>query len=367
MTKTAAPLLEDDSSIAIAGTIHFLAAEFGNQLGDQVNAKLSPMLPNWFTLLKAERLRQGQPAYDSFRDTRFLLKEALAEAGVVDKAIVAFGTEWRDTAIYLRNRLNLWFHNSLAPNLVSFEQIVGSLAKLAALSQLDLAQNLADSLERAKAIASGEYVQAKPSATLVTTAADKMFFDELAKKQAEIVKRPPVGSPWLGAKATRNIKISKSLKDVTENGVSIKSLLGTNAEDVVTEWLRYYPRGGDARIAEDGAVMGHNKGQWYLIGYISNTPTKPKQQLQGFALPYEYIFTGNDVRDLMSNKLLSNDAKDDVRSLLASLKTSLSEGDLFNATAYGEIFVQGEDGETQVIGHVNKDTWFKGHLPDAQA
>ena len=367
LTDQKGPLLESTDSIAIAGTIHVLAAEFGNQLGDQVNDKLSPLLPNWFALLKAENLRQGLPTYDSFRDTRFLLKEALAETGVVDKAVTGYGPEWRDTANYLRNRLNLWFHNSLAPNIVTFEQIVGALAKLAALSKLEFAPHLAKSLERAQSLASGEYSPTQKAPGIPTTAIDKKFVDALEKKQAEIIKRPPVGSPWLGPKATRNIKISQALRDVTENGVSIKSLLGENPDAVITDWLRYYPRGGEARIADDGAVMGHNKGQWYLIGYISDKPTKKKRELQGFALPYEYMFTGTDVRDLISNKLLSVDAKDDVKALLTIVKESLKEGDLFNATAYGEIFVQGENAEPHIIAIVNKDGWFKGHLPDAQA
>lgn len=357
-------LIETADEVSIAGTIHAYARIFGTELGEQVNKKLSQNAsPNWFSTLKQDRKAANLVTYDDYRDPRFLLKEAMDDEGIVHFGIPNFDSEWKLLAATLRRKLNAWFHGSLEPNLETFVQLVEGFRFLAERSKLPIAADLMSNVNRARAIQAGLYIPNVTSELPNASPEDKEFAERLKKKKEEIVKRPPVGSEWLGAKGTRKIVISKVLRDVTENGVSIKSQLGDDPDEVITSWLRYYPKGGEAKVADDGAVMGYRMGQAYLIGWLNNSVAEDHSSIRGFALPYEYIFTGSDVRDLVSGKLLSSDAIESTTHLFGVLNSALAEGDFLSITPYGEILKLGESKESEVLAIAHKDIWFRGHLP----
>lgn len=357
-------LLEVADEVLIAGTIHAYSRIFGTQLGEQVNETLSAKAsPSWFATLRQDRKAANLVAYDDYRDPRFLLKEALDDEGIVHYGIENFDQEWKVVAATLRRKLNAWFHGSLEPNLATFIQLVEGLRFLADRSRLPIANDLMANVNRARAIQAGDYVSRKAAPVPDVAPDDKEFAERLKAKKQEIIKRPPIGSEWLGPKGTRRIVISKVLRDVTENGVSIKSQLGPDPDEVVTSWLRYYPKGGEAKVADDGAVMGYSMGQAYLIGWLNVEKNETSNEVKGFALPYEYIFTGSDVRDLVSGKLLSTDTSEPVNGLFESLKSALAEGDFLAITPYGEILKQNESAEPEIVGVAHKNIWFRGHLP----
>lgn len=357
-------LIEAEDEVVIAGTIHSYARIFGSELGEQVNAKLSQKgSPAWFATLRQSRKDAGLVVYDDYRDPRFLLKEALDDDGIVHFGINNFDPEWKLVAAKLRRKLNSWFHGSLEPNLDTLLQLLEGMRFLAEKSNLPVASNILANVNRARAIEAGIYKPARPAANPEVTEEDKAFAEKLKSKKDEIIKRPPVGSEWLGAKGTRKIVISKVLHDVTENGVSIKNQLGDDPDEVVKSWLRYYPNGGEAKVADDGAVMGYSRGQAYLIGWLNAEQELASSDLKGFALPYEYIFTGNDVRDVVSGKLLSASALESTTQLLAKIKDVSLEGDFLSITPYGEILRQDEASEPLIVAVAHKNIWFSGHLP----
>lgn len=358
-------LLVGEDEVAIAGTIHAFAKRFGQELGELIDADLSARASaTWFAALTKARREAGLVTYDDFHDSRFLLKEALYEDGIIHFAIPSFDAEWKITASALRRRLNSWSHGSLDANLQTFLQITEAFLFLSERSGLAIANELKASVNRARAIQAGLYKSISSQQKIETTAHDEKFIASLAAKKAEISKRPPIGSEWQGEKGTRRILISKQLNDVTEDGISIRDQLGDDPDGVIEAWLRYSPLGGEAKVADDGAVMGFRKGQAYLIGWLGEAKKlKPKKALQGFALPYEYLFTNNNVRDLASGKLLSMDAVENTSDVIRSLANHLNEGDFFNATAYGELFVEPENSEPIIVTTVHKNIWFKGHLP----
>ncbi len=357
-------LLEVPDEVLIAGTIHAYARIFGAQLGEQVNETLSAKAsPSWFATLRQDRKAANLVAYDDYRDPRFLLKEALDDEGIVHYGIENFDKEWKIVAATLRRKLNAWFHGSLEPNLATFIQLVEGFRFLADRSKLPIANDLMANVNRARAIQSGDYVSRKAAPVSDVAPDDKEFAQRLMAKKEEIIKRPPIGSEWLGPKGNRRIVISKVLRDVTENGASIKSQLGPDPDEVVTSWLRYYPKGGEAKVADDGAVMGYSMGQAYLIGWLSVEKNETSNEVKGFALPFEYIFTGSDVRDIVSGKLLSTDATEPVTELIASLKSAFAEGDFLTITPYGEILKQNDSAEPEVVCVAHKNIWFEGHLP----
>lgn len=357
-------LIETADEVTIAGTIHAYARIFGSELGEQVNTKLfTNASPNWFSTLKQARKAANLVTYDDYRDPRFLLKEAMDDEGLVHYGILNFDSNWKVVAATLRRKLNAWFHGSLEPSLTTFLELVEGMRFLAEQSKLPVAQDLVANVNRARAIQSGAYSASAGAEEPVVTKEDKDFAEKLKAKKKAIEKRPPVGSEWLGSKGTRKIVISKILHDVTENGISIKSQLGSDPDEVITSWLRYYPLGGEAKVADDGAVMGYKKGQAYLIGWLTSPETESVTEVKGFALPYEYIFTGADVRDIVSGKLLSQNTLESTAPLLGALANKLTEGEFLSITAYGEILKQSDSLETEIIAQVHKNIWFVGHLP----
>lgn len=365
MTTDKYVLLESADEIAIAGTIHYFVRRFGQELGEQVDLKLKTKAsPNWFLALKQARKAAGLPTYDDVHDPRFLLKECLDDDGIVHFGINGFDSEWKLNAAVLRRKLNSWFHGSLEPNLTTFIPLVELLNNLAERSKLAVSINLNAALIRARSIEAGHYIPTLPQKSVPQNLQDSEFIEKLKAKKAAIVKRPPIGSEWTGAKGTRKIVISKVMNDVTENGNSIKNQLGPDPDEVIKSWLRYYPLGGEAKVADDGAVMGFKLGQAYLIGWLGESPaTSSSNAFQGFVLPHEYIFTRNDVRDLTTGKLLSVDANEGTTGIIQELANKLDEGEIFSATPYGELVLSNDEGEPRLLTRVHKDIWFKGHLP----
>lgn len=371
---TVGPLLESEDEIAIAGGIFYFARLFGRELSQVIDTHYAEIAPDWFSRIKMNRLQNAEPNYDDPADVRFLLAEAVGERSAVGDAIPQFDIRWRNQADALRKKLNNWFHNSLEPNIDTYLLLIGMIRELSAQSGLPLTQSIVAAEQRAKAIKSKAYEPAvhTPATTATPSPALAPEDADAAKRVVEkvklIEKRPPIGGEWSGPHGTRKIRISRQTRDVTENGISIRNLLGKDPDAVIEAWLRYLPerQSGEALIADDGAVMAFKRGQAYLIGWLGEEPKHDGSNttsLQGFALPYSYIFTGADVRDLVSNKFLSKSAAEPTRQLIAELNRNLAEGQVFEATEYGELFLSDESGVPKVLATVHKGIWFPGHLP----
>lgn len=367
-------LLESEDEIAIAGGIFYFARLFGRELSQVIDAHYAEIAPDWFSRIKLNRLQNAEPNYDDPTDVRFLLSEAVGARSAVGDAIPKFDLRWRNQADALRKKLNNWFHNSLEPNIDTYLLLIGMIRELAAQSGLSLTQSIVAAEQRARAIKAKSYVPAAPSVAMAATSSPSLVPEDAAaakkvvEKVKSIEKRPPIGGEWTGPHGTRKIRISRQTREVTENGVSIRSLLGSDPDAVVEAWLRYLPehQSGEARIADDGAVMAFKRGQAYLIGWLGEEPkpeVAPSGGLQGFALPYSYIFTGTDVREMASNSLLSKSAAEPTKNLIAELAKHLASEQMFEATEYGELFVSDENGVPEVLATVHKGVWFPGHLP----
>lgn len=366
-------LLEGDDEIAIAGGIFYFARLFGRQLADAISEHYAGSAPDWFKQIKLDRQRNGEPTYDDPADPRFLLSEVAGLRAGVPDAIPKFDNRWKNQADALRRKLNNWFHNSLEPNLATYIAIVGMIRELSAQSALPLTKSAVQAEQRAKAILAKAYAPAAilptPSVAIATVSAeDASATRRMIDKVKSIEKRPPIGGEWTGEPGHRRIRISRQTRDVTENGVSIRSQLGSDPEGVVDSWLRYIPerQSGEALIADDGAVMAFRKGQAYLIGWLGGEPEpmQPAQGiLQGFALPYSYIFTGDDVREVTSNKYLSRSAPEKTKNLISQLGEHLEAEQMFEATQYGELFKTDAEGNPELLATAHKGIWFPGHLP----
>jgi hypothetical protein len=265
--------------------------------------------------------------------------------------------------------MNKWSHFSVAPTIPNLLAVFETIHRVASLSKMALADDLIKGIERIKSVLAGEFKfvdsESDNSSQVaeITDSEARDYAERIASKIEEIEKRPPVGSIWTGAKGTRKIAINKALRDVTENGVSIRSSLGPDADAVVSQWLRYYPMGGEAKVAADGAVMGFRQGTPYLIGWIGiqqEEETLPK----GFFLDHDFEFTGTDVRDVQSGELLSKAAREPIDWLLDELAKAVPIGSVFNVTTYGQIVFEDFSGEFRKVANVHKDIWFPAQLPE---
>ena len=358
------PLLESDSEIEVAGLYFHAVRIFGKSLGTAVDAKFkSKNAPDWFEIVKSARKKEKGSVYDDPFDPRFLIKEAVIPNSPVAMVIPGFGPEWRENAYKLRRQINKWSHFAIAPNIQNLISVFETLHAASTMSNLPIADDFRSSLERLNDLESGSWSpKSKTGVAEIIDADVKTFTEKFAEKMVSIEKRPPIGSVWTGAKGARKIVIHKALNDVTENGVSIKTSLLPNADEVLTRWLRYYPMGGEARVAPDGAVMGFRKGTPYLIGWLG-VQQEEVSEPQGFFLDHEFEFIGTDIRDVQTGMLLSKVSREPIDWLLDDLATGMPIESVFNVTTYGQIVFEDESGEIRIVTNTHKDIWFPGQLP----
>lgn len=360
------PLLTSDSEVEIAGVYFASVKHFGMSLGGAIDKVfVSKGAPDWFQLIREARLKEQRSAvYDDPNDPRFLLKEAVIPNSPLTLAIHGYDSSWKDKAFKLRNQINKWSHFSTSPTIPNLISVFESMLFIATSSGLDIHNDLEKGLQRMKAILLGQWQPTSlPGPSVLDSDEEaRKYADELAKKVAAIEKRPPIGSPWTGDKGTRKIVINKALRDVTENGISIRQSLGPNAEEIVSKWLRYFPAGGEAKVAPDGAVMGFKKGTPYLIGWLGESPASEPEPT-GFYLDHDFEYLGTDIRDIQSQELLSVMAIEPIGWLLDELAQKIPIGSVFNVTNYGHVVFENANGEEIRISVVHKDVWFPGQLP----
>jgi hypothetical protein len=362
---TSLPLLETESEVEIAGLYFHAVRQLGTSLGSVIDAKFREKdAADWFDVIREARLKQKAPVYDDPFDPRFLIKEAVIPGSPVALAIPGFGTEWRESAFKLKGQINKWSHFSVSPTVQNLILVFETIYKVASLSGLDIKSDFALSLDRLRQISDGRWTKT-PSTSLIESINDRdaeQYARDLAKKLETMEKRPPVGSAWTGDIGTRKIVIHKALRDVTENGVSIRTSLLPNAEEVISRWLRYYPMGGEASVAADGAVMGYIKGTAHLIGWLGTQQEDEKDPL-GFFLEHDYEFTGTDVLDIESGQMLTKVATEPVDWIIKALAVGVPMDSTFNVTTYGQIIFYDENGLAHKIADIHNAVWFPGHLP----
>lgn len=360
------PLLSSDSEVEIAGVYFSSVKVFGESLGKSIDdVFVRKGASDWFRIIREVRIKEQKSAvYDDPFDPRFLLKEAVIPNSPLPLAIQGYGTIWREMAFKLRDQINKWSHFSTLPTIPNLIAVFESMHLISSLSKLEIRFELEASLQRMYAIIEGRWVAQKNTVgTADATDSDaKKYAEKVAQKIEEIGKRPPVGSVWTGEKGTRRIVINKSLRDVTESGISIRESLGANSEEIVSQWLRYFPAGGEARVASDGAVMAFKKGTPYLIGWLDGK-SKTDEEPSGFFLDDDYEFLGTDIRDVQSRELLSIMAKEPIDWLLKKISVKIPIGSFFNVTNYGVVVFENANGEFENIAEVHKDQWFPGQLP----
>ena len=355
-------LISGDDVSDVAGTVFEMSRKFGQELGNIVNLSfLGQGNTDWFKDLRTLRKNQGKTVYDDPLDIRFLLKEAGEFGSPVQEAIPGYSCDWKEEGHALRKKLNSWNHGSLEPDLNTLEDIITLMSSLAHYSSLPILSNCAAQLQRITDLRNG-WRPTTPAPTEPQAPEVAKFVSEAKEKKKRMFARPPVGAVWNGPIGERSIELNKGLRDALDNGKSVAHEI-KGGKEKVREWLRYFPQGGEVRVASDGAVMGYVKGVPILIGYFGDEPDVNPDDIRGYYLPHDYQFTGDDVIDLQTNKSLLDSAEENSGDLILELRSHITSGTVLNVTTYGDVVVEPQDNEDAIrVTRVHKGIWFPGHL-----
>jgi hypothetical protein len=303
--------------------------------------------------------------YNSANDLRFVLNEATQHDSQIWHLIPNMNLMWVNAADNLRKKLNQLHHQQLRPDLNTLFQITSLFQQVTEGPGLEVASWARAVKSRVQSILARTFEVPKvPTPEPEKPAAVKQIEKEYETVKKEIEKRPPWGARWTGAKPSRELTLDRHTRDIYDsNGLSVKHELGELGEKVTAMWLRYFPRGGEVWVDEDGATMAYIKGTSTMVGWFGPAPDEDTEIVRGFVLPREYEFTGDDIRDLQSGLRLSKSAEEPVADHIKLLSKTLEPDTKLNITDYGDLFIPVSEGEPKRITRVHKGIWFAGQLP----
>jgi len=348
MPKETAPLLEAGDAAECAGLQYLVTRDFGRALYQEVDQRFQEhRVRTWFEQIQAERRDRGLMEYHDPKDLRFLLKELTWHRSVTRMLFPGITSTWDENARALSRLLNLWAHHDIEPSVGNIKillELFKIVAKGLGLSTFHYHVGL--HLARAELILEGKWIQKAGAASVPQEAAD--YVNQAVEKNKEFKKRPPVGHEWIGRPGKRRVKLSLALRDITENGQSIRGELGPNPEKKISDWLKRYPRGGDLYIDDDGAVMGYVKGVAHLVGWLGEEP-KPIPEAS-YLKGDEFVFDGQDLIPALSQN--TRPLSQDMRiKIVAKLKESGYEsGTEVDFSVFNEVFVLTDFGRAKPLG-----------------
>jgi hypothetical protein len=359
-------LPETDEQVLLLGIIAALELQTAKELETLIHAQFQAAgESDWFESVKEYRRSLGEPfTYKSSRDLRFILSEATHEDSQIWHLIPGLDKTWMSAANSLKLKLNQFHHQQLSPdlnNLLVLATLINTVATGPGISSAAWARAL---IGRTKAILSGTYVP-KAQSQIINPPQEVTELEEKYTKVIKArIKRPPLGSPWLGDRPARHLTLDRRTRDVYDmNGISVMNEVNQAGSEVIDKWLWYFPLGGDIFVAEDGAVMGYIKGDKYMIGWLGAEPEGYSNQVRGYVLPQSYVFTGESIIDSTSGEDLSEVARQDVGQLIVALTEKIKPGTILSASDYGDLFVPVDDGDPVRLATAHRGIWFPGHLP----
>ncbi len=365
MTNFVLPV--DNNDITILGIMASMELAAANEFSEFLDSRFRALgQPDWFDDIRQYRRSVNAPFnYLAPNDLRFVLGEATLVDSQIWHLLPNINHAWVNAADGLRKKLNQLHHQQLRPDLYTLFQVASLFDSVTSGPGLEVASWARAVKGRVQAILSGSFQRPEiPVAPAPLPAEVKEIEKEYEQVKKEFEKRPPWGAKWTGPKPERKLMLDRQTRDIYDpNGESVKSELGQIGDQVVARWLRYFPLGGEVWVDADGAAMGYIKGTATMIGWFGPAPDENTNVVRGFVLPREYEFSGTDVVDLDTGRLLSKSAGEPVLEHIALLAQNLSEGEKLNITDYGDLFVPVDDGEPVRIARMHKGIWFEGHLP----
>jgi hypothetical protein len=359
-------LPETDDQVLLLGIIAALELETAKEFETLIQAQFQAAgETDWFGSIKQYRKSLGEPfTYKSPRDLRFILSEATHEDSQIWHLIPGLDRAWISAANSLKLKLNQFHHQQLSPdlnNLLVVSTLINTVGTGPGINSAAWARAL---IGRTKTILSGTHVP-KVQSEIPNPTKEIIEIEEKYTKVIEArIKRPPLGTPWLGERPDRHLTLDRRTRDIYDmNGISVMNEINQVGSEVIDKWLWYFPLGGDIFVAEDGAVMGYIKGDKYMIGWLGSEPEGYSNQVRGYVLPQSYTFTGESIIESTSGEDLSEVARQDVGQLITVLSDKIKPGTVLSASDYGDLFVPVDYGDPVRLATAHRGIWFPGHLP----
>jgi len=357
----------DDNDVTILGIMASMEISAAKEFSDFLNNQFSAAgQPDWFEEVRHYRKALGAPfSYNSANDLRFVLNEAAQPDSQIWHLIPNMNQMWVNAADNLRKKLNQLHHQQLRPDLNTLFQISSLFQQVTESPGLDVAGWARAVKSRVQAILAGTFepppvLDPEPPKPEAVRAIEQNY----ATAQRGLEKRPPWGGRWTGPKPERELTLDRHTQDIYDsNGVSVKHELGELGHQVTAMWLRYFPRGGEVFVDEDGATMAYIKGTPTMVGWFGPAPDENEENVRGFVLPREFEFTGDDILDVQSGLHLAKTAGEPVADHMKLLMGSILPGTRLNITDYGDLFVPVDEGEPKRVTRMHKGIWFPGQLP----
>lgn len=360
------PLPETEDPVLLLGIIAALELETAQDLENLIGAQFKASGENdWFEGIKRYRLSRGESfGYKSPTDLRFLLSEATHQDSQIWHLIPGVSPSWMNAAQNLKLKLNQFHHQQLSPDLHTLLVISTLIHTVATRPGLNSARWAGALISRTKSLLEGSYTP-KPQTPILNP--PKQII-EIEQKYSEVIeartKRPPLGSPWYGARPDRHLTLDRNTRDVYDkNGISVMGEITQEGTEVIDKWLWYFPLGGDIFVAEDGAVMGYIKGDKHMIGWLGPEPEVYSKQVRGYVLEHDYLYISGTVIDTKSGTKVDEAARNDCSELLNLLAEKLDPNTQLSISDYGDLFVPVGEGEPERLATAHRGTWFPGHLP----
>ena len=359
-------LPETDNHVLLLGIIAALELDTAKGLAGLIDEQFrSSGESDWFTSIQHYRQSRGESfGYKSPKDLRFLLSEAIHEDSQIWHLIPGVDQAWMNAAQNLRYKLNQFHHQQLSPDLNTLLVIATLINTVSTGPNLDSALWARALISRTKSLLAGNYAP-KPQSPIPNPPEE---IAEIEQKYAEVIearaKRPPLGSPWTGDEPERHLTLDRNTRDVYDkNGLSVMREIVQKGTEVIDKWFWYFPLGGDIFVAEDGAVMGYIKGDKYMIGWLGPEPEEYSNQVRGYVVPHDYLFSGESVIDVATGGRVQDSARDDCGELIKQLFSKIEADTALSISDYGDLFIPVEEGEPKRLATAHIGIWFPGHLP----
>jgi hypothetical protein len=359
-------LPETDDPVLLLGIIAALELETAKGLEQLIDSQFKASGEHdWFESIQHYRHSRGESfGYKSPTDLRFLLSEATHEDSQTWHLIPGVSQIWMNAAQNLKLKLNQFHHQQLSPDLNTLLVIATLINTVATGPNLESARWARALIGRTKSLLEGSYTP--KSQTPILNPPEQII--EIEQKYSEVIeartKRPPLGSPWFGARPDRHLTLDRNTRDVYDkNGISVMGEITQQGTEVIDKWLWYFPLGGDIFVAEDGAVMGYIKGDKYMIGWLGLEPEGYSKQVRGYVLQHDYVFVSGTVIDTNTGLKVHEVARNDCSELLNRLSEKVHSNTTLSISDFGDLFVPVGEGEPERLATAHRGTWFPGHLP----
>jgi hypothetical protein len=295
---------------------------------------------DWFSIVMSMPSHlQYRGTWDSPRDPLFVIGSMLKTEDSPFWNAFEDTEQFRSLCFKVRRTRNHWAHfdqNSAPPRVI---QDLKLLAAFAARAGLPCKDELVSRIKQFEVLViSG----ASSNAAQIVSAPAKTGS---TRGDEEIPVRPRIGELWESLAPEKQAELNYRQRDLLDpqTGLSLRGLLGSEADATISRWLRLRPVGNIHFDPRDGASMAFIGGYPYFIGYLGESPKRKEAEYRGFLYDVLFTFSNDDVLEVESKEsIFGSDTYK--REVCKELSGNLTAGSVLQITDFGDLVELTDDG-----------------------